>query len=83
MIDFYFSGLSYPRTPMHDLVELARRAGFVLHVSINEPMRYAHQIVKYIDLIPDFWRIVRSNHPTVGIEEMLSGRYHMVFRRVE
>lgn len=83
MTEFYFNGLSYPRTTMHDLVQLARRNGFVLQVSINEPMRFAAEVQRLIDVVPDFWRHVRANHPTVGIEEMLSGRYHMIFRRVD
>jgi hypothetical protein len=81
MTHFYFSGLSYPRNPMHHLTEIARRNGFVLQLMINEPMRYADRIQKFIELIPDFWSIVRSNHPAVGVEEMLSGRYHLIFRR--
>lgn len=83
MCQFYFSGLAYPRNTIHQLVELARRNGFVLQTSINEPMRHAHRVQTFIDLVPEFWDIVRANHPMASLDEMLSGRYHLIFRRVE
>ena len=82
MCRFYFSGLCYPRNTMHQLTEIARRNGFVLQVSINEPMRHAHRIQDFIGLIPDFWTLVHENHPSVTADEMLSGRYHFAFRRI-
>jgi hypothetical protein len=82
MCRFYFSGLCYPRNTMHQLTEIARRNGFVLQASINEPMRHAHRIQSFVDLIPDFWSIVGENHPSATADEMLSGRYHFVFRRM-
>lgn len=82
MCRFYFSGLCYPRNTMHQLTEIARRNGFVLQASVNEPMRHAHRIQSFIDLIPDFWDIVRENHPSASADELLSGRYHFVFRRI-
>jgi ubiquinone/menaquinone biosynthesis C-methylase UbiE len=82
MCDFYFTGLAFPRTTVHGLVDLARRNGFVLQLLVNEPMRHAQRVQRFLDLIPDFWQIVRENHPSVSVDEMLSGRYHFVFRRM-
>ncbi len=81
MVEFYFEGLSYPRATMHQMVMMARESGFTLHAAINEPNRNVASIQRMADVVPDFWDIVRQNHPTVSIEEMLSGRYHIVFRR--
>lgn len=83
MIDFYFTGLSYPRTPMSDLVEIARRSGFVLHEIVNEPLRHVAKIQRFVDEIPGFWNIVHENYPRVSAEELFSGRYHMLFRRAK
>lgn len=81
MVDFYFTGLSYPRTPMSDLVEMARKAGFVLHEIVNEPLRNVTEFQRFVDDIPGFWDLVHENHPRVSAEELFSGRYHMVFKR--
>lgn len=81
MVDFYFSGLSYPRTPMSDLVEMARRSGFVLHEIVNEPLRHVGKIQRFVDDVPGFWDIVHENWPRVSAEELFSGRYHMIFKR--
>ncbi len=81
MVDFYFSGLSYPRTPMSDLVEMARRSGFVLHEIVNEPLRHVGKLQPFVDDVPGFWNIVHENWPRVSAEELFSGRYHMIFKR--
>lgn len=82
MIDFYFNGLSYPRTTISQMVEMAGRNGFVLQALTNEPMRNAAKILPLQDQVPNFWEIIRRNHPTVSADEMFSGRYHVLFRRV-
>ncbi|PLX34626.1 MAG: hypothetical protein C0605_13000 [Hyphomicrobiales bacterium] len=83
MIDFYFNGLAYPRTTMSQLTEIARQNGFAMHVSITEPNRSLAHYFKFIDEVPDFWDIVRENHPSASVEEMFSGRCHMVFKSVD
>jgi hypothetical protein len=82
MIEFYFKGLSYPRTPLPELVQMAVRNGFLLHLIINEPLRDIAQIHRFTDVTGDFWNIVRENWPGVSAEEMFSGRYHIVLRRM-
>ena len=81
MIDFYFNGLAYPRTTMQQMVMMAAANGFTLHAVINEPSRNVEKLLQLTDAVPDFWNIVRDVNPTVTVEEMLSGRYHIVFRR--
>jgi len=80
MVDFYFTGLAYPRTTMSQLTEIARKNGFTLHISIVEPNRSLPKFHGFIDDIPEFWDIVRENHPHISIEEMFSGRCHIVFK---
>lgn len=81
MVDFYFNGLAYPRTPMSDLVKMAQQRGFVPRVIINEPLRNVAEFYRLTDAVDGFWAMVRENHPTLSVEEMFSGRYHIVFKR--
>ena len=80
MVDFYFRGLAYPRTTMSQLTDIARRHGFLLTASIVEPNKSLAKFHHLIDAVEDFWPMVRTNHPSVSVEEMLSGRCHIVFR---
>lgn len=82
MIDFYFSGLAYPRTTLSGLLQIALRHGFYTHTVINEPLRNTAQIQPLVNEIDCFWDLVRANHPTVSADELFSGRYHLLFRRL-
>lgn len=82
MIDFYFSGLSYPRTTLSGLLQIALRHGFYTHTVVNEPLRNTAQIQPLVNEVPNFWNLVRANHPTVAADELFSGRYHLLFRRL-
>lgn len=81
MIDFYFTGLAYPRTPMSDLVRIAHRHRFVPQVIMNEPLRNVMEFHHLEGEVDGFWDIVHENHPRVSAEELYSGRYHIVFRK--
>ncbi len=81
MIDFYFNGLAYPRTPLSELVKMAHRHGFLPQVIINEPLRNLTEFHHLSNQVDGFWEMVRENHPELSAEEMFSGRYHIVFRR--
>ena len=82
MIEFYFSGLSYPRTTMSGMIAIAKRNGFAPRLIINEPLRNVTEVEPLIDRVDGFWPMVRANHPDAGFDEMVSGRYHILFRRV-
>ena len=82
MVKFYFSGLSYPRTTLGELTEMAYQNGFVLDLALNEPLRQARTFGKMVREVDDFWGLLRENNPGVSFDEMLSGRYHIVFRRL-
>jgi 2-polyprenyl-3-methyl-5-hydroxy-6-metoxy-1,4-benzoquinol methylase len=82
MVDFYFSGLSYPRTPLSELMRMAQRNGFLPQVIINEPLWNFAEIHGLTEVVDDFWEIVGERWPSVSTEEMFSGRYHIVLRRV-
>lgn len=81
MIDFYFNGLAYPRTPMSRMVRMALDHGFVLQAVINEPLRNVQSFHALTREVPDFWELVAENWPDVSAEELFSGRYHMIFRK--
>ncbi|MGH6718243.1 MAG: methyltransferase domain-containing protein [Alphaproteobacteria bacterium] len=81
MIEFYFTGLSYPRTTLSGMIGVAQRNGFAPRLIINEPLRNVTEVEPLIDRVDDFWSIVRANHPDVGFDEMVSGRYHILFRK--
>jgi hypothetical protein len=82
MIDFYFTGLSYPRTPLTRLVRIALGHGFLPQIVINEPLRNLTQLHGLTREVDGFWEILRDNWPEVSSEELFSGRYHMLFERV-
>ena len=82
MKDFYYKGLSYPRNTVSQMVKIARKHKFMPLVIIAEPTRYIDTVAKFIDDIDNFWGIVESNYPYVGAEEVLSGMYHILFRKI-
>lgn len=83
MIDFYFNGLAFPRVPMSRLVQMGLDHGFVPQVIINEPLRNIADFHPLMRKVGDFWSLVAENWPDVSAEELLSGRYHMIFLRME
>lgn len=80
MTDFYFNGLAYPRNTIHQMILMAAEQGFKFHALINEPSRNCDKLLPLTAEVPEFWGIVRQNHPTVSVDEMLSGRFHIVFK---
>lgn len=82
MIDFYFNGLAYPRTPMSRMVRMAHDHGFVLHLVVNEPLRNVAAFHALTHEVEDFWSLVHANWPDVSAEELFSGRYHIIFRKM-
>jgi len=79
--DFYYNGLTYPRVTVPEMVKIARNHNFVPIVLISEPTRYIDSVYKYIDDVDKFWEIINKNFSDVGAEEVLSGMYHILFRK--
>ncbi|MGI9464690.1 MAG: hypothetical protein ACR2OM_12155, partial [Aestuariivirgaceae bacterium] len=82
MTEFYFSGLAFPRVPMSRMVRMALDYGFVAQVVINEPLRNIHEFHTLTEEVDDFWSLVAANWPDASAEELFSGRYHMIFRKL-
>ncbi len=82
MIEFFFSGLSYPRHSVSDMLRIARQHGWVPAMVITEPPRYIDRVLPLIDEVEGFWDIQRQVSPNVGAEELFSGMYHVMLRRV-
>jgi hypothetical protein len=81
MIDYYFTGLAYPRTTLNGLLKIAQKHGFYTHTVVNEPLRSAAETQAMVGEVDGFWDLVRDNHPEATVDEMFSGRYHLLFRR--
>lgn len=82
MNHFFFNGLSYPRYSISDMCEIAIRNQFYpIYVSSEKP-RYYKEILKFTKSSKNFWSNIRSNYPTVSSEEILSGMYHIVFKKI-
>ena len=83
MTEFYFNGLAFPRVPMSRMVRMALDHGFIAQVVINEPLRNIHDFYTLTGRVDDFWQQVALNWPDVSAEELFSGRYHMIFRKMD
>ena len=55
---------------------------FVLQLVVNEPLRNIAKFYPLTRAVDDFWSLVAENWPDVSAEELLSGRYHMIFRKM-
>jgi hypothetical protein len=82
MIDFYFNGLSHPRTTLSGLLRIAQAHGFTPLVVVNEPIRNLPRMQALIPRVEGFWEMVAGNHPGVAADEVFSGRIHLLLRRV-
>lgn len=82
MLEFFFSGLSYPRNSVSDMVRIAATEGLEPVLVAAEPPRYISKVLPFIRDIDGFWDIVRRNYPSVSADEILSGMHHLVFRKV-
>ena len=81
MIDFFFSGLSYPRESVSDMVRVAAEYGFTPLGIRVEPHKNIDRLATFVHSIDSFWDIVRSNYPSVSADEILSGMHHIVFKK--
>tara|TARA_B100000795_G_C22744746_1_gene416831 strand:- start:237 stop:1283 length:1047 start_codon:yes stop_codon:yes gene_type:complete len=82
MNNFFFKGLAYPRYSVSDMCKIASKYNFYpLYISSEKP-RYFNKILKFTNSIKDFWKIVKNNYPSVSSEEVLSGMYHIVFKKL-
>jgi len=83
MCEFFFSGLTYPRYSVSDMLKIASTHGFVPKTLMIEPARYVDRVLPFIGKIPKFWEILQSQYPNVSVEELFSGMYHIVFRKTD
>lgn len=81
MVEFYFNGLAYPRTPLSRMMRMALDHGFVMQTIINEPLRNVADFHSLTHEVDGFWELVARNWPDVSAEELFSGRYHIIFRK--
>ena len=66
-----------------DMCEIAAKNNFYpIYISSEKP-RYFKKILNFIKSINNFWPNIRKNYPRVASEEILSGMYHVVFKKVK
>lgn len=82
MIEFYFKGLAMPRYTVSDMVRIASNYDLLPVTIITEPFRGLKKAIKCAKEIDNFWDIVEENHPSLSADEMFSGMYHILFRKV-
>lgn len=82
MIEFYFRGLSYPRTTVSEMLRIASSQNFIPVGFVVEPPRFMSTVYRLIDEIEGFWEMIAANHPNLSVEEMFSGMYHVLLRKV-
>ncbi len=83
MINFYFSEISYPRFTIHDLVSEFLKKDFEPLLVFNENADYKNKFKrKDIDLVLKNWKLIKKRYPNLSIEEVMSGIYHILFRKV-
>lgn len=80
-LNFYFRGLSYPRTTVNEFLTICQNHGFVLKGIQIEKSRNSIKTSEFIKDIKNFWSIVWKNYPRVSAEEVLSGIYHIVLEK--
>lgn len=80
--DFYYNGLTYPRVTVSDMIQIALNHKFVPLAVVSEPTRHVDTVYKFIGDIDNFWEIVWQNYPHISTTEILSGMYHILFRKV-
>ncbi len=81
-LKFFYNELAYPRFTVNDMIKIAQKNNFeILGIQI-EPTRFSSKSIKFIKKIPSFWNIVYKNYPKVSSDEVLSGMYHIVFKKI-
>lgn len=82
MINFYKTDLSYPRTSVSDLLDIARAYGFAIEgIRIDKHRRF-DLISRNANEIANFSKVIRRFYPTLSNEELFSGMYHIVLRKI-
>lgn len=80
-LEFYFKGLTYPRTTVNELLSIAQKRGFFMRAIQIEKPKYSNKTIEYINDVNNFWNIVWKNYPRASAEEILSGIYHIVLEK--
>ena len=69
-LEFYFKGLTYPRTTVSELYQLLKEV-FMRAIQIEKP-KYSNKTIEYINDVNNFG-ILLENYPRASAEEILSG----------
>ena len=82
-LNFYFSELSYPRFTVNEIIEQFLKNNFQLILKINENGRFNLEKSKKSKILFKNWNIVKKNYPSLSLEELMSGMYHLIFKKIK
>lgn len=82
MCEFFFSGLSYPRCSVTNMLTIAQESGFLVQGIQYEAPRYGNRVFPFTEDVDGFWDIVWENYPRLSAEEVFSGIVHLVLKKV-
>ena len=82
MLNFYFSELSYPRFTVNDIIKEFINNGYQMVLKINENGRFNVERSKKSKILLDNWKIIEKRYPSLGLEELMSGIYHIIFKKI-
>ncbi len=83
MIDFYFSGISFPRFTVNEIIDQFLKSNYELVIKLNESARYNKSVSNKLGLVRKNWGSIKKNYPTLGLEEISSGIIHLIFRKIK
>ena len=82
MLNFYFSEISYPRFTVNDIIKEFLNNGYQMVLKINENGRFNVEKAKKSKILLDNWKIIEKRYPSLGLEELMSGIFHIIFKKI-
>ena len=81
-LDFFYKGLSYPRFTVGDLIKSFVKKNFTVLGIKSEAPRHHEKTIKKVKEMPFLWSLAKKNHPNVSEDEILSGIYHIILKKL-
>tara|TARA_Y100000590_G_scaffold249538_1_gene280333 strand:+ start:251 stop:1294 length:1044 start_codon:yes stop_codon:yes gene_type:complete len=82
MINFMKHGLSNPRRSVHDMIRIAIETGFEMVSVRYESSNHQKYLVEILNKNPSILRKIKKRYKNLGLDEILSGMVHLVFRKI-
>lgn len=82
MDNFYFSSLSYPRMTNRELFDVVNKNGLELVSNVSSLPKYYSRQLELLPKYTSYLQDALTCHPSLTLDEMLSGTYTFVFRKI-